>query len=172
MTSPSPTRRLRIRINQLNIRQGELSDDFAVKDLSNSKGVDSDDNDENLKRLSISKDNEGIVTIDELDVPKDEKRRLHTKSHIIDDEIVEDHNNKTNIDDTPLPKKKSPIEKYLKFKQREEQIKQYNESMIKETREERAIQRQKIREREKNSEEADTDSIESSPSKKVRFRLQ
>ncbi|KAH3679455.1 hypothetical protein WICMUC_001000 [Wickerhamomyces mucosus] len=75
-------------------------------------------------------------------------------------------------EDLPFPKKKTEFEKYLKSKEREKQIKQYKESMIKETRERRARARATLRVRDDQSEdELPATEVSSSPSKKVRFSI-
>jgi hypothetical protein len=155
------------------------------------------DNHENFRRLSIGSTNpflddepgseeveledahEDPVTLEDLDVPKDEMRRYQKKdsdpdrSDLIEESKESSENNEIDDEESSLPRKKTNIEKYMKSKQREEQIKNYNESMIKETREQRALQRARVRQRESNSDdEIETNSLDSSPSKKVRFKLQ
>ncbi|ODQ60114.1 hypothetical protein WICANDRAFT_105119 [Wickerhamomyces anomalus NRRL Y-366-8] len=102
---------------------------------------------------------------------EEEQKVSISKSLLKDSPVGELDQEAEDSDGVPLPRKKTEYEKYLKSKERDKQIRKYNEECIKEYREERAQMRARVRQRDHSLDEQETVSIEASPSKKVRFKF-
>lgn len=137
-----------------------------IRDLIR-KALDEKHEKEDAKVEDDKEPNEGDHVIEE----EEEKKVSIPKSLLKDSPVGELDQEAEDSDGVPLPRKKTEYEKYLKSKERDKQIRKYNEECIKEYREERAQMRARVRQRDHSLEEQETASIEASPSKKVRFKF-